>query len=129
MIPHHVRFFCTDGAIFVLPFLLAESSRVPLLISWPGKILPNTKVEEKVSHLDVSLLDHVLSMWLVVSRRCDLSSHHGTVFFCSYLRPFWIMPKLVNMIVLMDGAFDLSLNAMKPMWTLMKMSPLPNGER
>ena len=27
---------------------------MPLFVSWPGKILPNTKVEEKVSHLDVS---------------------------------------------------------------------------
>jgi hypothetical protein len=29
----------------------------------------------------VTLLDHVLSMWQVVARRCDLSSHHGTLLF------------------------------------------------
>jgi hypothetical protein len=58
VLSHHVGFVCTGGAIFVLPLFLAESSRVPFLISWRGMILPHTKVEEKVSHLDVSLLDH-----------------------------------------------------------------------
>jgi hypothetical protein len=37
-----------------------ESSRVPLLISWPGRIPPNTVVEEMASHIDIfaTILDY-----------------------------------------------------------------------
>jgi hypothetical protein len=37
-----------------------ESVRIPLLISWPGRIPPNTVVEEMASHLDIfaTILDY-----------------------------------------------------------------------
>jgi|JI10StandDraft_1071094.scaffolds.fasta_scaffold3301715_1 hypothetical protein len=82
-------------------------------MSWPGKILPNTKVEEKVSHLDVRLLDNDLSEVtdrIITGRRLNM-----TLLLFSSLRLFWTMPKLVNMIFPMEKAFDPLSNGMKRM--------------
>jgi hypothetical protein len=95
---------------------LIESSRVPLFISWPGKILANTKVEEKVSHLDVSFVIgwRQCTSYLVYLTSTDLFDYSSSL-------PFSTMSKLENSINPMEKAFDRSLSATRLMWNLTKM--------
>jgi hypothetical protein len=72
-----------------------------------GKILPNTKVEEKDSHSDASLLYDELWLLLILNAlTIDLSSQHLVILSGSSLRPFSTTTKLMKMCIPIDGVFD-----------------------